>query len=155
MCLIVFQITPPQPSNSTPCGTLYFPTNQSSKPSRGVRLINKKTDLSYTYPTLSYWIQPRIQHPTRALQYTVSPACPPSYVISSKITGHADIYNSSTHKPTPEQKHRMSGAFQVLLNEHSFMPADNFKRLNNAFQIALSIDRKIKQCHQNACISIK
>jgi hypothetical protein len=31
-------ITPPQPSNTTPCGTPYFPTNQPSKPSRGVRL---------------------------------------------------------------------------------------------------------------------
>jgi hypothetical protein len=105
ICPILFQITPPQPSNITRCGTLYFPTNQPSKPSRGVRLINKKTDLSYTYPTLSYWIQPRIQHPTRGLQYTVSPACPPTYVISSKITGHADIYNSSIHEPTPKQKH--------------------------------------------------
>jgi hypothetical protein len=35
--------------------------------------------------------------------------------------GHAEIYNSSTHEPTPKQKRRLSVAFQALLNEHSFM----------------------------------
>jgi hypothetical protein len=78
---------------------------------------------NYSAPALEYNpVRDPLFPDKSALQCTVSPACPRSYVISSNITDQADIYNSSTHKPTPKPKYRMSGTFQALLNEHSFMP---------------------------------
>jgi hypothetical protein len=59
--------------------------------------------------------------PNQGPQYIISHARLTSYVISSKITGHAEIYNSSIYEPTSKHKSRPSVDFKALLNEHGFM----------------------------------